>query len=400
MKIQSLPFLNLIGKKGRSTALLVFAALLSFTVFTGALVLTSLKNGLESLELRLGADIIVVPKETAERKTFESILFDGNCTYFYMDKGLVQKVSAVEGIEKVSPQLFLASMSAGCCSVKLQMIGFDPETDFTVQPWISKTFNGTLEPLDILVGSKIIVPENKKLTFYGTECRVAGQLAPTGTGLDSGVYSTIDTIKILTGSLITMGKNIEKDTNPDDVVSSIQVKVYDEYAVEDVVQFINQNVPEVTAVQTKSMTVNVGNNMSQIAGLLGTLIFVVWILCLVVIVIVFTMIMNERKKEFAIMRVMGSTRTGLAALVFSESMILNLAGSLLGIALGVMLIIPFQSSLEEKLALPFLISGPGKIALLALITLFVSLITGCLTSIASVLKISKIDTGVILREGN
>lgn len=400
MKIQSLPFLNLIGKKGRSTALLVFAALLSFTVFTGALVLTSLKNGLESLELRLGADIIVVPKETAERKTFESILFDGNCTYFYMDKGLVQKVSAVEGIEKVSPQLFLASMSAGCCSVKLQMIGFDPETDFTVQPWISKTFNGTLEPLDILVGSKIIVPENKKLTFYGTECRVAGQLAPTGTGLDSGVYSTIETIKILTGSLITMGKNIEKDTNPDDVVSSIQVKVYDEYAVEDVVQFINQNVPEVTAVQTKSMTVNVGNNMSQIAGLLGTLIFVVWILCLVVIVIVFTMIMNERKKEFAIMRVMGSTRTGLAALVFSESMILNLAGSLLGIALGVMLIIPFQSSLEEKLALPFLISGPGKIALLALITLFVSLITGCLTSIASVLKISKIDTGVILREGN
>ena len=400
MKIQSLPFLNLIGKKGRSTALLVFAALLSFTVFTGALVLTSLKNGLESLELRLGADIIVVPKETAERKTFESILFDGNCTYFYMDKGLVQKVSAVEGIEKVSPQLFLASMSAGCCSVKLQMIGFDPETDFTVQPWISKTFNGTLEPLDILVGSKIIVPENKKLTFYGTECRVAGQLAPTGTGLDSGVYSTIETIKILTGSLITMGKNIEKDTNPDDVVSSIQVKVYDEYAVEDVVQFINQNVPEVTAVQTKSMTVNVGNNMSQIAGLLGTLIFVVWILCLVVIVIVFTMIMNERKKEFAIMRVMGSTRTGLAALVFSESMILNLAGSLLGIALGVMLIIPFQSSLEEKLALPFLISGPGKIALLALITLFVSLITGCLTSIASVLKISKFDTGVILREGN
>lgn len=400
MKIQSLPFLNLIGKKGRSTALLVFAALLSFTVFTGALVLTSLKNGLESLELRLGADIIVVPKETAERKTFESILFDGNCTYFYMDKGLVQKVSAVEGVEKVSPQLFLASMSAGCCSVKLQMIGFDPETDFTVQPWISKTFNGTLEPLDILVGSKIIVPENKKLTFYGTECRVAGQLAPTGTGLDSGVYSTIDTIKILTGSLITMGKNIEKDTNPDDVVSSIQVKVYDEYAVEDVVQFINQNVPEVTAVQTKSMTVNVGNNMSQIAGLLGTLIFVVWILCLVVIVIVFTMIMNERKKEFAIMRVMGSTRTGLAALVFSESMILNLAGSLLGIALGVMLIIPFQSSLEEKLALPFLIAGPGKIALLALITLFVSLITGCLTSIASVLKISKIDTGVILREGN
>ena len=400
MKIQSLPFLNLIGKKGRSTALLVFAALLSFTVFTGALVLTSLKNGLESLELRLGADIIVVPKETAERKTFESILFDGNCTYFYMDKGLVQKVAAVEGIEKVSPQLFLASMSAGCCSVKLQMIGFDPETDFTVQPWISKTFNGTLEPLDILVGSKIIVPENKKLTFYGTECRVAGQLAPTGTGLDSGVYSTIDTIKILTGSLITMGKNIEKDTNPDDVVSSIQVKVYDEYAVEDVVQFINQNVPEVTAVQTKSMTVNVGNNMSQIAGLLGTLIFVVWILCLVVIVIVFTMIMNERKKEFAIMRVMGSTRRGLAGLVLSESMIINLAGSLLGIALGVMMIIPFQSSLEEKLALPFLISGPGRIALLALITLVVSLITGCLTSIVSVLKISKIDTGVILREGN
>ena len=204
----------------------------------------------------------------------------------------------------------------------------------------------------------------------------------------------------MTGSMITMGKNIERNTSPDDVVSSIQVKVYDEYAVEDVVEFINQAVPEVMAVQTKSMTVNVGNNMRQIAGLLGTMIFVVWILCLVVIVIVFTMIMKERKKEFAIMRVMGSTRKGLAGLVFSESMILNLTGSLLGIALAVMLIIPFQSSVEEKLALPFLIAGPGKIALLALVTLVVSLVTGCLTSIVSVLKISKIDTGVILREGN
>ena len=61
MTFSSLPFITVLGKKGRSVALFIFAAVLAFSLFGGALILTSLRNGLYSLELRLGADIVVVP---------------------------------------------------------------------------------------------------------------------------------------------------------------------------------------------------------------------------------------------------------------------------------------------------------------------------------------------------
>ena len=176
MTFSSLPLINLLGKKGRSSALFVFAMLLSFSLFGGALILTSLKNGLTSLELRLGADIIVVPYEARTKVSADTILNQGNRTYFYMNRDNLNKVAKIEGVEKVSPQVYLCSMNAGCCSVSLQLIGFDPETDFTIQPWVRETYSGNLATGDILIGSKVTMPVSRTLKFFDVNCNIASQL--------------------------------------------------------------------------------------------------------------------------------------------------------------------------------------------------------------------------------
>ena len=61
MDIKKLPMINLIRKPGRSIALILLTALLALSVFGGSIVVLSLRQGLKSLESRLGADIIVVP---------------------------------------------------------------------------------------------------------------------------------------------------------------------------------------------------------------------------------------------------------------------------------------------------------------------------------------------------
>ena len=102
---------------------MALTALLSFTVF-GALVLTqSLGRGMASLERRLGADIMVVPEEAAGKSGLESIVLQGNPTYFYMEDTKLDEVRAVDGVGETTTQLYLASLAASCCSAKVQLMG-------------------------------------------------------------------------------------------------------------------------------------------------------------------------------------------------------------------------------------------------------------------------------------
>ena len=67
MDLNWLPWRNLSRRPLRTAALLVLTFFLSFVIFAGSMTVVSLQNGLETLENRLGADIIVVPN-TAKRK--------------------------------------------------------------------------------------------------------------------------------------------------------------------------------------------------------------------------------------------------------------------------------------------------------------------------------------------
>ena len=68
---------NMQRKPARTLALMLLAALLSMTIFAGAVVITSLTNGLKSYTDRLGADVVVVPYKARTKGNFESILLQG-----------------------------------------------------------------------------------------------------------------------------------------------------------------------------------------------------------------------------------------------------------------------------------------------------------------------------------
>ena len=400
MTFNRLAILNLAGKKGRSAALFLFALLLSATTFAAALVLSSLRRGLESLELRLGADIIVTPETAYVKKGIENILLYGNRTYFYMPKKRLDEVLSVEGVDRASPQMFLATLSSGCCSVGLQIIGFDPETDFTVRPWLTKAFKGSLGKGDIIVGSKISIPESRTLKFYGESCRIVAQLGETGTGLDNAVYTTLETIKHLIEASVRLGFNDKLVGNPDKSISSVMVKLKDGYDVTDVARQIDRKVKQVKAVKTKSMTSEISNNIASISKIVGVLIAIIWLLCLAVMLVVSTLITGERKKEFAVLRTAGASQKKLSRLILSEALIVNTAGALAGIMLVSLAVFPFRTAIEGAVNLPFLTPSIPACLLLVLLSLLTTVVAGSLTSAGSALKIARLDTGMILREGN
>ena len=205
LTLKSLPWKNLKGYAGRTAALILFSALMAASVFGGTMVIGSVRGGLDTVKARLGADIMVTPESAKNEFDAQTVLLKAEPGYFYMDAGVLKEIAATEGVELASPQLFLASAKAGCCSARLQMIAFDPATDFTIRPWINDT-SVSKEPglMDVIIGSNVSwtsAATDNVIRFYDTECNVIGQFETTGSTLDSAVYMNFDTCKalVLTG---------------------------------------------------------------------------------------------------------------------------------------------------------------------------------------------------------
>ncbi len=390
---------NLSRRPVRTAALILLAAFLSFSVFAGSMIVLSLQNGLESYESRLGADIVVVPYEARSHGTLESILLQGIPGYFYMDETYLDQVRAISGVESASPQFYLASASAGCCSVAVQIIGFDPDTDFSIQPWIRESYSRDLGDGDVIVGSGITVPKNRTLRFYNQDCRVVASLDQTGTGLDTAVYANMNTIQALMAGSQAEGFDYFGGADPQRTISSIMVKVKDGCSIESVANDINIHVRHVEATQAKTMVSSIAGGLTNVSRIIGGLTAMIWALAIVILILAFVMISHERTREFAILRVMGASQRMLSGLLRWEAAFISLVGAVLGVAVGALVVFPFSSLIRGKLDLPYLMPGSGVVLGLLVGSVVLAVAAGSLTSAISAYRISRIDTGLILREG-
>ncbi|MBR2305552.1 MAG: ABC transporter permease [Ruminococcus sp.] len=391
---------SLLGKPVRTVVLMLLTALLGLTVFGGSMTVSSLRSGLGSLESRLGADVMVVPYSAATQKKFEDIILQGSTGYFYMDKKYMNEIAELESVGDISAQFYLASASSSCCSIPVQIIGFDPETDFTITPWINKSGGGKLGTYDVVVGNDLNAFVGDTLTFYGTEVKVAAKLDKTGTSFDTTVFTNADTIKELIRSSLELKMNDFGDVDPDRVVSTVLINAADGHSAEEVANDINLHVKRVKAYATKDMISGVSESLSGVSDVIGVLIGVVWVLGAVILLLAFTMSANERKKEFAVLRVLGASRGKLASMVLKEALLTGLTGGAVGTLIGLAAMLGFNGLIEESLGLPFLLPSVGVTAAYMLGALALTVLTGALAAAVSAFRISRLDTGVILRGDN
>lgn len=395
-----LAYKNVVNRPARSTALVILLALLSFTAFAGTVIVSSLQNGFTSLQDRLGADIMVVPYEAATRNSLESIILQGNTGYFYMNGEVMDKIAEFDGIGRISAQYYLASASSSCCSIPVEIIGFDPETDFTITPWIKKSSGKPIQYLDVVVGNDLNAFVGDTLTFYGTDVRVAAKLDKTGTKYDTAVFTDRETIRTLIQSSLDKKLNQYADINAGNVISCVLIDVAKDADVETVLNDINLHVRKVKAVRTGNMIDGISRSLAGISSIAKVLLVFVWILTLVILTVAFLLTANERKKEFAVLRVIGASRSDLSKIIFLEGGILSLMGSLIGVLLGVIVVLPFSGVIEGVLQLPFLLPGAGQLALTAAGAVVLSILFGAVSCAAAAYRIAGAETGTILRTEN
>ena len=139
------------------------------------------------------------------------------------------------------------------------------------------------------------------------------------------------------------------------------------------------------------MLTDVSDSLAGISSTVTLLIAAVWVLALVILLIAFVMIANERKREFAVLRLIGMSRGMLSGMILKESALCSLAGGLIGILLAALAVFPFTTLIETSLGLPYMRPETGVIVNTGLLSLAASW---------AAFRLSRVDPGTVLREGN
>lgn len=394
----NLPLKNCLRRPMRTLIVTALVVVLSFCLLAGFLVNAGLKNGLTALEARLGADVMVVPSEAGD--TLNAVILQGNTGYFYMDQATADAVVAVEGVAQSTEQLYLASLASSCCSAKVQFIGFDKESDFVIYPWLTATSTPELGDMEILVGSQINAFAGDCLMFYGVDVTVAGRLETTGTYMDTAVFADQSTIQILLETAAADQSVQLQHMTADTAVSCVLLNVADGYSPQDVAEAINQTVEGVEAIYTQSMIGTLTSQLSAVTAMMGWAVVGIWLIALAVMALLFTMLCNERSKEFAVLRILGASRPKLFAVIWQEAVLMSAVGSFVGVVLSGCTMTLVCHGVEDALGLPFSLPSFMGIMGWGLGAMALTVATASLSSGFSAYRMSRVDAALILRGEN
>ena len=115
--------------------------------------------------------------------------------------------------------------------------------------------------------------------------------------------------------------------------------------------------------------------------------------------LIFSLIVNERKRELGLLRAMGATEKFVFRLVLSEASLLTGLGGLIGILTSGIVLISFSRLIIKRLGIPFLSPNPMEIILLTVGIMILSLITGILASLQPAISSSRMEPYEAVRQG-
>lgn len=384
---------NLSKKPFRSISLAAVVAIFAFMLLVGSMISSNLQQGIGSLSARMGADLLVVPQ--GQGKKIEGVLLRAEPSTFYLKSSLLDVIKSIPTVQQASGQLFISSLDAQCCSVKVQLIGIDQDTDFVVEPWLRRAVERPLTGNEVIVGDYIFGQIGDELKFYNQTFKIVGRLEPTGMGFDSSVFMSMEVARKI-GRIASP----ERGDEIDESVSAILVKVkpgVDPITISDAVLDRLGLRANVNFVFASNMMSDTSAKLQNIVSVLYSAAFGVWVVAALVMFVVFFFAFNEREREFATLRALGATKNRVIGMVMTESFMMSAAGTAVGLAMGLLFMQLFSVNIAKAIGLPYM-AGSGS----ALTVLWVAL-AGCVTcplaTLPTAWRIGRKDIYTSLREG-
>jgi putative ABC transport system permease protein len=365
----SLALQNLGRRKARSLLLIASVAIGSAVVFTGATLMQSIDRSMSVGFTRMGADMMVVPEGALTNITAALLVVEP--TELVLDADALAKAN-LASVGRYAAQKIVRVEHSGIGShhESVDLIGFDPARDFTIQPWLVERINRGLQPGDVILGAERDAPLGSQLLIFGKPHTVYGRLGRTGVGThERGVFMLFATLEAL--AAVIHGPIGGGGGAPPAALAPGKVT-----------GFLVELAPGATALQARFAILSALSGAKVVAGdttLSGirqglaalldgilALMALMFVSTALMVSVLFSAIVTERKGELGLLKAIGARRGQVIGMMVTEAVLATGVGGLVGVALGVLMLRLFERSLVyylEKLGVPFVwLDTPRTIA--------------------------------------
>ena len=227
-----------------------------------------------------GADMVLLPSQAAQGSAYSgTALLSVIQNYNYIERNVLLPLEHMDDIERMSAQFFLTSAGDSCCEFPVQVIGFEPETDFTVLPQAKKgsfaqlwrswrslqatksskaaksartakaaQITRTSKKRGVLVAGSNVSVQDGGVTVFSKRYRVSAVLEPTGTATDNSILMDYNTLYALFDDATEKGFNFVSDGDPEERVSAVFIRLKAGASAEQLSLCIKSEVPGVQLV--------------------------------------------------------------------------------------------------------------------------------------------------------
>ncbi len=332
------------NKPGRNLATLFCFAFIAANIFSGQFLIAGASGGLNRSVSRMGADHVVVPAQymvflrgAGPTNTVAIVLAEPS--NYRIKSAIMEKIGKVQGVSSMSPQLYVTTLNLPKLSpTPVDIYGIDPETDFTIQPWLQKPLNTPLRNGEVIVGHSVAGDVSAEISVGSQNFRIAGRLDPTQSSIDNTIFMPMENAYVLAAV-----KGIVPASSPQISSGDVNAVLIRDSPGEDLdivgarIKRIFSSSPEYKyfSVIGRHFTLDpVTEDIQAIPGLLNLISVFVVIIALPLIALIAAMVTHERQREIGLLMSMGAKRNNVFFLVIAESLVLAAAGGIAGVGVS------------------------------------------------------------------
>ncbi|MBR4990376.1 MAG: ABC transporter permease [Oscillospiraceae bacterium] len=391
---------NIARRRTQSTLTVTITALtvLVFVMVMG--IFQTVTQGLALSRERLGADAILMPKYSNAKG--DDLLFTAMPENIYMPIEVVEQAKQLDGVAAMSPQFYCQTLALGCCDPgeEARIIGYDPETDFILKPYLDEVHQNGMSETEVIVGNAYEDEDLVGMNYMilGRIFKVVSVLQPTGTGMDSTFFMDWRVAQDMCLESEVLRENWTKK-DPHDYISVIMIKFEEGVDPNAFVRQVEESGMECKALLT-------GDTISDLQSQLEItmkVMFALWAASLLIATLSlvgrFNALAKERKKEIGLLRAIGLKKGQVFGLIIGETCTMALMGGLLGSAIALICMDPVIELLKGAFKLSPSVWSTSLALLCGAAGIALAVVLGFASAVTPALKSASMDPQAAITQG-
>jgi putative ABC transport system permease protein len=382
-------FAGIRNKPGRNLTVVFCFAFIAANIFSGQYLIAGAVWSVDQGVSRMGADYIVAPVQysvflrgSGPDNTFAIV--KALPLIWRVNDNIMDKIGNVQGVSGISPQLYVSTLNSSELSPSpVEVFGIDPETDFTIQPWLQQPLTDPLGPGEVIIGHEISGEVSSKIQVFNHVYTVKGRLDQTQSVVDNTLFMRLDDAYVLAATEGVVPQSAPRIFPGD--INAVLVRI-EPGADPDIIgtRIRRSFVPsQITVIGRHFALDPASQDIQGLPDLLNIVSAIIVVAAFPLIALIAAMVAHERQREIGLLKSMGAKRNVIFSLVIVESLFLAVIGGIVGVVASIITLnlLNMQGFLNSALQVSFHMPTLADTGLMAGIALFGVIAIGSIASL-------------------